>query len=181
MLRSRKKRATGIHFDDRGLYVVELTQARGRTALAGSVRVDLEASAGVDGPPNSSLRGGFTAALKKARDHRGIRFENPYASLRSGAVHLKQSPHFFPRKSRNRGQLEWEARQFLPDDLGSYVLDCFSTTRAAFIVAARREGIQEVTAICRGAGISRPRVDVAPLRCATPPSRAGHCRRSAST
>ena len=160
MLRPRKKRATGIHFDDRGLYAVELTRSRGRTALAASVRVDL---AGVNGPTDYSLRAGLTAALRKARDHRGMRFENPYATLWPGAVHLKQRPLFYRRESRNRGQLEWEARQFLPDDLRAYVLDCFTTTRAAFVVAARREGIEEVAAICRGAGITRPRVDVAPL------------------
>ena len=162
-MRSRQKRATGIHFDDRGLYAVELTRARGKTALAGSVRVDLEVSAGVDRSTDSSLRTGFTAALKKARGHRGMRFENPYATLQSGAVHLKQRPHFSVGNSNSRGQLEWEARQFLPDDLRSYALDCFTTTRAVFVVAARREGIEEVAAICRGAGISRPKVDVAPL------------------
>ena len=163
MLRSRQKRATGIHFDDRGLYAVELTRARGRTALAGSARVDLEVSAGADRSTDSRLRTGFTAALRKARGHRGMRFENPYAALQSGAVHLKQRPHFFVRDAQRRGQLEWEARQFLPDGLGSYALDCFTTARAAFVVAARREGIEEVAAICRGAGIPRPKVDVAPL------------------
>ena len=163
MLRSRQKRATGIHFDDRGLYAVELARARGRTVLAGSARVDLEVSAGVDRSTGSSLRTGFTAALKKARGHRGMRFENPYATLQSGAVQLKQRPPFFVGNAKRRGQLEWEARQFLPDDLRSYALDCFTTTRAVFVVAARREGIEEVTAICRGAGIPRPRVDAAPL------------------
>ena len=163
MLRPRRKRATGIHFDDRGLYAVELTRTRGRTALAGSVHVDLEAFARVEGPTDSSLRAGLTAALRKARNHRGMRFENPYATLRYGAVHLKQRPLFYRKGSKNRGQLEWEARQFLSDDLRSYTLDCFTTTRAAFVVAARREGIEEVAGICRGAGISRPRVDVAAL------------------
>ena len=163
MLRSRQKRATGIHFDDRGLYAVELARGRGRTVLAGSARVDLEVSAGADRSADSRLGTGFTAALEKARGHRGMRFENPYAALQSGAVHLKQRPHFFVRDAQRRGQLEWEARQFLADDLGSYALDCFTTARAAFVVAARREGIEEVAAICRGAGIPRPRVDVAPL------------------
>ena len=163
MLRSRQKRATGIHFDDRGVYAVELTWVRGRTALAGSVRVEFDAFPGAGSPSGSSLRARFTAALKKARNHRGMRFENPYATLPSGAVHLKQRPLFFRKKSRNRGQLEWEARQFLRDDLGAYALDCFTTSRAAFVVAARREGIEEVTAICRRAGIGRPKVDVAPL------------------
>ena len=163
MLRSRQKRATGIHFDDRGLYAVELTRARGRTALAGSARVDLEVLAGADRAADSRLRTGFAAALKKARGHRGMRFENPYAALQSEAVHLKQRPHFPVANSKSRGQLEWEARQFLPDDLGSYALDCFTTTRAVFVVAARREGIEEVAAICRAAGIPRPKVDAAPL------------------
>ena len=163
MLRPRQKRATGIHFDDRGLYAVELTRARGRTTLAGSVRVDLDAFAGVRSPTDYSLRAGLTAALRKARNQRGMRFENPYATLRYGAVHLKQTPLFYRKDSKNRGQLEWEARQFLSDDIRSYTLDCFTTTRAAFVVAARREGIEEVAAICRGAGISRPRVDVPAL------------------
>ena len=163
MLRSPQKRATGIHFDDRGLYAVELIWGRGRTALAGCVRVDLEPFAGVDVRSRASLSSRFTAALGKARTHRRMRFANPYVTLPPGAVHLKQRPLFFRKKSRNQSQLEWEAQQFLSDDLGAYALDCFTTSRAAFVVAARREGIEEVTAICRGAGISRPKVDVAPL------------------
>ena len=161
---SRKKSATGIHFDDRALYTVELSRtAHGQTELVGLARVELNGEAGFSNLTDDAVCTELTAALCEARGHSEMRFRNPYATLREGSVLLKQRPLFHRKDDHNKEQLEWEAQQFLPDDLNQYALDCLQTARATFVVAARRQAIDQLARICRGAGISRPEVDVAPF------------------
>tara|TARA_B100000686_G_scaffold354414_1_gene464517 strand:+ start:1692 stop:2666 length:975 start_codon:yes stop_codon:yes gene_type:complete len=160
MLRHKIKRATGIHFDDHALYAVELMRAHGEIILTARARVDLQVVDRVTGLTNPSVRTGIAVALEQARNHYGMRFQNVYTTLKEDSVFVKKFPIFYRKESDNRIQLEWEVRQFLPDKSQAYVFDCFTTRRAAFVVAVRRQAIEMVTSICRNAGISRPQVDV---------------------
>ena len=165
MFGSKQKRATGIHFGDEALHLVELSAVRAGTQLESVARMDLPAGIRSLSPADPLLQDVVVGLLRQTRTEYGILFQNTYMALHNRSYLLKRRPLVAGGAGENREQLEWEARQFLSDEDESaeFTLDFLLTRRFGFVVAARRAAIESARSMCRDANIERPGFDVAPF------------------
>ncbi len=101
--------------------------------------------------------------IRSARREHGIRFKHPYFALDERSAIVKRRALLPGKVQDNRENLEWEARQFLTDDLAEYAIDYLLTTEFGFVVAVRRAAMDRVRGVCHHAGIPRPEFDLAPF------------------
>ena len=161
MLKYGDRRSTGIHIGDGGLQLVALRR-RGRTvALEHALDLSIHELPFPLPWMNPRFVQEIAATLRSARREHGIRFRRPYFALDERCAIVKRRALLPGGLQDNRENLEWEARQFLADDVKEYAVDYLLTTDFGFVVAARRAAMARVDGICQHAGIAKPQYDLA--------------------
>lgn len=163
MFGHRDRRSTGIHIGDGGLQVVELRRRGGVAVLEGAVRLNIHELPFPLPWVDPKFQHDIADTIRSARREHGIRFKHPYFALDERSAIVKRRALLPGKVQDNRENLEWEARQFLTDDLAEYAIDYLLTTDFGFVVAARRAAMDRVRGVCHHAGISRPEFDLAPF------------------
>lgn len=163
MFGRRDRRSTGIHIGDGGLQVVELRRRGGVAVLEGAVRLNIHELPFPLPWVDPKFQHDIADTIRSARREHGVRFKHPYFALDECSAVVKRRALLPGKVQDNRENLEWEARQFLTDDLAEYAIDYLLTTDFGFVVAARRAAMDRVRGVCHHAGISRPEFDLAPF------------------
>ena len=161
MFRYGDRRSTGIHVGDGGLQVVELCQRGRAVALEHAVRLNIHELPSPLPWLDPKLQHEVADTLRRARREHGIRFRRPYFALDERSAIVKRRVLLPSALHDNRENLEWEARQFLSDEIKAYAIDYLLTTDFGFVVAARRAAMDRLTGICQHAGIPKPQFDLA--------------------
>jgi Tfp pilus assembly PilM family ATPase len=166
MFRAKDRKATGIHFSDNRLRIVELTGAQGRVALRSAVQTKLDHPLGYAMLSVPGLRQELATVLRRLGERRNIDYARPCVAIDPGSVLIKRHPLIFAGtqtgkvRQANREQLQWEARQLLEDESEQFTVDFALGRTDGFVVAVRRSLLLLYRELFAVAGIEDPVFDI---------------------
>ncbi len=164
-----KRQLVGLDIGSRAIKLVQIKELKGRYILQKFGIKPLEPEVIVDGTVMDAGR--VIDAIKELIQEQGVKVKNAALSVSGHAVIVKKINRPPPPDDQMEAQIKEAAEQYIPFDINEVNLDWFilnpaettedgQTQMAVLLVAAKKDKVNELTEIARGAGLIPKVLDV---------------------